>query len=112
MRETVQSFHERVEQINFPERLDKLDANVAGIMAAIQAVQIRLDGLERNIVDRLREMHDYHKETRATFQSAVEQSKTALQTAVDTAAKKQQTLTYVTWALVVVAIIITFVLKK
>jgi hypothetical protein len=35
-----------------------------------------------------------------------------LQTAVDAAAKKQQTFTYITWALVVVAIIITFVLKK
>src|SRR5690606_19042911 len=108
LKETVQSFHERVEKINFPERLDKLDANVAGIMAAIQSVQSRLDGLERNIVDRLREMHDYHKETRATFQSAVEQSKTALQTSVDTAAKKQQTFTYITWALIVACIIMLF----
>ena len=112
LKETVQSFHERVEKINFPERLDKLDANVAGIMAAIQSVQSRLDGLERNISNRLRDMQDYQKETRATLQSGLEQSKTALQTAVDTAAKKQQTLTYITWALVVVAIIITFVLKK
>lgn len=112
LKETVQSFHERVEKINFPERLDKLDANVAGIMAAIQSVQSRLDGLERNISDRLRDMQDYQKETRAALQSGLEQTKTALQTAVDTAAKKQQTLTYITWALVVVAIIITFVLKK
>lgn len=112
LKETVQSFHERVEKINFPERLDKLDANVAGIMAAIQSVQSRLDGLERNISDRLRDMHDYQKETRAALQSGLEQTKTGLQTAVETATKKQQTLTYITWALVVVAIIITFVLKK
>ena len=108
LRETVQSFHERVEQINFPERLDKLDANVAGIMAAIQSVQSRLDGLERNISDRLRDMQDYQKETRAALQSGLEQSKTALQTAVDTAAKKQQTLTYITWTLIVTGIIILF----
>jgi chromosome segregation ATPase len=112
LKETVQSFHERVEKINFPERLDKLDANVAGIMAAIQSVQSRLDGLERNISDRLRDMQDYQKETRASLQSSLEQTKTALQTAVDAATKKQQTFTYITWALVVVAIIITFVLKK
>lgn len=112
LKETVQSFHERVEKINFPERLDKLDANVAGIMAAIQSVQSRLDGLERNISDRLRDMQDYQKETRTALQSGLEQTKAALQTAVDTAAKKQQTLTYITWALVVVAIIITLVLKK
>lgn len=108
LKETVQSFHERVEKINFPERLDKLDANVAGIMAAIQSVQSRLDGLERNISDRLRDMQDYQKETRAVLQSGLEQSKTALQTAVDTAAKKQQTLTYITWTLIVTGIIILF----
>jgi len=112
LKETVQSFHERVEKINFPERLDKLDANVAGIMTAIQSVQSRLDGLERNIADRLRDMQDYQKETRATLQSGLEQLKTTFKMAVDTAAKNQQTLTYITWALVVVAIIITFVLKK
>lgn len=106
LKETVQSFHERVEKINFPERLDKLDSNVAGIMAAIQSVQSRLDGLERNIADRLRDMQDYQKETRATLQSGLEQSKTTLQTAVDAAAKKQQTFTQITWALIVAAIII------
>lgn len=108
LKETVQSFHERVEKINFPERLDKLDANVAGIMAAIQSVQSRLDGVERNIADRLRDMQDYQKETRATLQSGLEQSKAALQTALDTAAKKQQTFTYITWLLIVVGIIILF----
>src|SRR5690606_2880521 len=74
LKETVQSFHERVEKINFPERLDKLDANVAGIMAAIQSVQSRLDGLERNIADRLRDMQDYQKETRAALRRGVTQS--------------------------------------
>jgi len=108
LRETVQSFHERVEQINFPERLDKLDANVAGIMAAIQAVQIRLDGLERNMVDRLRDMQVYQKETRDTLQRGLEQSKVVLKTAVDTASKKQQTITYITWTLIVTGIIILF----
>lgn len=108
LKETVQSFHERVEKINFPERLDKLDANVAGIMAAIQSVQSRLDGLERNISDRLRDMQDYQKETRAALQSGLEQTKTALQTAVDTAAKKQQAFTYITWALIVACIIMLF----
>ena len=112
LKETVQSFHERVEKINFPERLDKLDANVAGIIAGIHSVLSRIEGLERNITDRLRDVLDYQKETRVTLQSELEQSKTTLQTAVDTAAKKQQTHTYITWALVVVAIIITFVLKK
>jgi chromosome segregation ATPase len=112
LKETVQSFHDRVEKINFPERLDKLDANVAGIMAAIQSVQNRLDRLERNISDRLRDMQDYQKETRTILQSGLEHSKAALQTIVDRASKKQQSLSYITWALVVITIIITFLLKK
>ena len=112
LKETVQSFHERVVKINFPERLDKLDANVADIMAAIQSVQSRLDGLERNIFDRLRDLQDYQKETRATLQSGLEQLKIALQTKVDTAAKKQQTLTYITWMLMVVLAIIMILLNK
>jgi uncharacterized phage infection (PIP) family protein YhgE len=112
LKETVQSFHERVDKINFPERLDKLDANVAGIMAALQSVQSRLDGLERNISDRLRDMQDYQKETRAAILNSLEQTKTALKMAVDATGKRQQTFTYITWSLVVVAIIITFVLKK
>ena len=62
LKETVQSFHERVEKINFPERLDKLDANVAGIMAAIQSVQSRLDMIERNISDRLRDLQTQQSE--------------------------------------------------
>lgn len=105
LKETVQSFHERVEKINFPDRLDKLDANVAGIMAAIQSVQSRLDGLERNISDRLRDMQDYQKETRDTFQIGLEQSKRALQSALDSISKKLQLFTYVTWAMILVAII-------
>ena len=112
LKETVQSFHERVEKINFPERLDKLDANVAGIMAAIQSVQSRLDGLERNISDRLRDIHDYQKETRIALQSGLDQTKITLRTAVDAAAKKQQKFTYITWTLVLATMIITFVLKK
>ena len=108
LKETVKSFHERVEKINFPERLDKLDANVAGIMSAAQAIQGRLDIVERNISDKIRDMHDYQKETRATQQSGLEQLKTTLQTALDTTAKKQQILTYITWVLFIIGFIILF----
>jgi len=71
-----------------------------------------LDGLERNISDRLRDVQDYQKETRATLQSGLEQTKTALQTALDTATQQQIKLTYFTWALIVASIIITLVFIK
>lgn len=60
----------------------------------------------------LQKILDFQRDNQIVLQKGLEQTKTALQTAVDAAAKKQQTFTYITWALVVVAIIITFVLKK
>jgi hypothetical protein len=100
LKDTVQAFHERVEKINFPERLDKLDANVAGIMAAVQSVQSRLDIIERNVADRLKEIADRHKE-----------SHVSLQTKVEGLSKKQQILTYVTWGLIL-TIIVLFLITK
>ena len=97
VKESIQAFYDRVEKINFPERLDKLDANVAGIMAALQAVQSRLDNVERNIADRLRDMQDYQKETRAHFQQT---------------AQRQRVYTYITWILVVVASVLIIVMCK
>jgi chromosome segregation ATPase len=98
VKESIQAFHDRVEKINFPERLDKLDANVAGIMAALQAVQSRLDNVERNIADRLRDMQDYQKETRTHLQQI---------------AQRHQVLTYITWVLIIAAFAAgIFILRK
>lgn len=99
LREKIQSFYDRIERINFPERLDKLDATTAGIMAAVQSVQSRLDNLERNITDRLKDAAERQKE-----------AQTATQQAAEAAAKKQQVLTYITWALVIIGIILSIAL--
>ena len=98
--DSVQSFYNRVDKINFPERLDKLDVNVAGIMAAIQSVQSRLDALERNITDRLRDNQDYQKESLKT-----------MQTAADATAKNQKILIYITWALIASIGILSLILN-
>lgn len=105
LKETVSLFLDRVDRVNFPERLDKIDANVAGIMAAIQSVQSRLDGLERNISDRLKDAMEQQKEMRSSLQTTLEQNKTTLQALLDTTAKKQQTNAYISWALIVLGII-------
>jgi archaellum component FlaC len=62
LHKVVNSFYDKVVQINFPERLDKVDANVAGIMAAIQSTQSRLDNIERNLSDKMRDLSDRQKE--------------------------------------------------
>ena len=112
LKDTIQSFHDRIEKINFPERLDKLDANLAGIMSAVQAIQGRLDIVERNLSDKIRDLIEYQKETRLILQNGFEQNKLTIQSALDNAAKKQQTFTYITWLLVVIAAFIILFIKK
>ena len=107
LKKTIKDFHVEIVRINFPERLDKMDANISGIMAAVQAVQSRLDSLERNITDRLKDTADYQKEMKTAIQASLELNKAA----IEASAKKQQTQTYITWALIVIATIAIIALK-
>lgn len=112
LKETVQSFHERVEKINFPERLDKLDANIAGIMAAIQSVQSRLDALDRSMSDRSREILDHQKIAIQTLQHLVEKGHKDVDLAINRLSKKQRTIAYITWGLIVVSFMLILFPKK
>lgn len=76
----IKYFYDKVDRISFPERLDKLDANVAGIMSAVQALQSRLDNIERNISDKIRDSFD----RQANLLMGIENS-----------ARKQQFLIYI-----------------
>lgn len=74
---TVKSFHDRVEKINFPERFDDLDSNVSGNTQALQSLQTTLSRIERNIIDRLIDLSDYQKETRSGFKQPLNRRKVA-----------------------------------
>ena len=100
VRESLQAFHERIEKINFPERLDKLDANIAGIMAAILSIQSRLDNVERNIIDRLQTMTDSQK-------TALK----GLENILISTARKQQALSLITWGLLVIAALAIIIIQ-
>lgn len=108
LKKTINEFHVEIVRINFPERLDKIDANISGIMAAVQAVQSRLDSLERNITDRLKDSSDFQKEMKTAIQTSLEQNKAAN----EAIAKKQQTNTYITWGLIVLAVIVIILMRK
>lgn len=87
--------------LNLPNRLEKLDANIAGIMAAIQAVQSRLDNLERNLSDKIRDLLDKHKEEMQSIKSLMTIS-----------AKKQQNSMYITWALISIGIAMVIIVCR
>ena len=112
LRTTMQEFHERVAKINFPERLDKLDANVTNIMTGIQSIQNRLDNIERNIADRFKDLSDYQKETRGGLMTNLEQIKSTVLAALETSGKRQQTLFLITWCLIVLIGLLLFLIKK
>lgn len=95
--ETAKSIHD----LNIPIRMDKLDANIAGILAAIQNVQGRIESLDRSIGDKLKETTEKQASAITSFQEKASQSITTLQNEASLKAKKQQTNTYITWALII-----------
>ena len=50
---SVDVLMKKLDKVDFPVRLDKLDATVSGINAGIQNIQGRIDTLERNIKDEI-----------------------------------------------------------
>jgi hypothetical protein len=50
-----------ISDLNLPIRIDKLDANITGILTAIQNLQGRLDLVERNFSDKLKDLSDKQK---------------------------------------------------
>jgi chromosome segregation ATPase len=90
IKDAVQDFYQRIEKVNFPDRLDKVDATVAGIMVATQSLQGRLDNIERNISDRLKSLQDYQNESRSITKSSLEEIEANLQTKIAQSSKRQR----------------------
>jgi len=98
---TVKNFHDRVEKINFPDRLDKVDASVAGMMAAVQAIQSRLDLVERNISDKLKEMGHVQSFNSTQIKEEIVELK-----------KKQFYQSMVTWVLIALSLIVLTIMNR
>lgn len=122
LREAISEFYVRIEKINFPERMDKLDANISGIMAAVQSIQSRLDILETNITYKLRDLNDtlksditnlkqYFEHSFASFTNKQNETQVILQNSIKENERKQKLLIYVTWGIIILVGIGTFALK-
>lgn len=106
--ETAKSIHD----LNLPVRMDKLDANIAGILSAIQNVQGRIESLERNISDKLKEATDRQSLSFATFQEKINLSISSFKQEISANAKKQKTHTYITWTIITIGFIVISILIK
>lgn len=56
MKEMVREYYEHIKMINFPERLDKLDATVSSINIGIQNLQTLIMNYEKNTTDSFAEL--------------------------------------------------------
>lgn len=92
-------------ELNIPVRLEKVDANIAGIMAAIQSIQSRVDNLERNILDKLKDVQDNANQNNLNLTKAMEDSFQVL-------SKRQKTFTFITWAILALFAIGALVVLK
>jgi predicted nucleic acid-binding Zn-ribbon protein len=98
--------------LNIPVRMDKLDANIAGILSAIQNVQSRIESVDRNMADKLKETNEKQAATLKSLEDKINQNNATMQSQMVALAKKQQTNAYITWAIVILGTLAISILGK
>jgi uncharacterized protein YoxC len=93
-----------ISNLNLPIRIDKLDANISGILTAIQNLQGRLDLVERNFGDKLKDVNTL---IQSTFSAISKLEQNILE--ID---KSQRTKTVLTWVLLVAGFTVVILLMK
>lgn len=96
--------------LNLPLRMDKLDANIAGIMAAVQNIQSRIDSVEKNINDKIKDSGEKQSNALTSFQENFLKQLEVNDQKNIVNFNKQQTYTKITWALIIVTLIICVIL--
>ncbi|QXP63243.1 hypothetical protein [Polaribacter sp. HaHaR_3_91] len=92
---TAKSIHD----LNLTIRIDKLDVNIAGILSSVQNVSSRIDIVERNIGDKLKETADKQLNLISLLDKKLESIE-----------KKQKINTYITWVIIIIVGVIIKVL--
>lgn len=95
-----------ISDLNLPIRVDKLDANISGILTAIQNLQGRLDLVERNFSDKLKDsgekqksaLSELSKDVNIKIQNALG-AISSLEQKMLTIEKSQNNRTIITWVL-------------
>lgn len=77
----TQTLVERLDRVDFPLRLDKLDATVSALQAGFQTLQGRLDSVERNLKDDLHSARAAASEQVKAVEKAVDASRMQLDAA-------------------------------
>ncbi len=108
-----------ISDLNLPIRIDKLDANISGILTAIQNLQGRLDLVERNFSDKLKDLgdkqksalSDLSKDVNAKFQSTLA-AISNLELKMLAIEKSQNNKTIITWIFIAIGFAAVILLCK
>lgn len=106
--ESSKSFHE----LNLPTRIDKLDSIISRILTTIQKIHDRFDSVERNINDKLTESNQQQSDTILYLQELLIQNIVTLDTEIKSTSKKQNTHTFISWALMIICTALIIFLCK
>ncbi len=106
---SIKSNHETVkyiESLNLSLRMDKLDSNISGILAAIHNVQSRVESVERNIGDKMKEAADKQATSINEFQNKLQPQLDDLKHGLKNLAKKQQINSLITNGLIALGVLL------
>ncbi|QNA44288.1 hypothetical protein [Lacibacter sediminis] len=101
-------FNEQIgefKSLEIPDRFERLQSLVTGLLSVVNSTQTRIDNLERNFMDRFTEITEKNRATTQKIESIVEQNQIALQQLIKASEKRVKTLIYVTWGLGILAVI-------
>jgi len=101
-----------MQDLNLPIRIDKLDANISGILTAIHNVHSRIESVERNIDNKLKDSTDKHISSLINFQEKANQKFVELQQEMRASSKKQDIKSYITWSLIIISSAVVIYLTK
>jgi len=90
-----------IQELNLPIRFDKLDANISGIITTIQNFQARLESLERNIFDKIKDSSERQLSRIDLLQNNSKQDHIALQHQIKSSQKKQNIYAFITWLILI-----------
>jgi hypothetical protein len=107
LKKTIKDFHVEISKINFPDRLDRIDSNVAGIINAVKALQGRLDLVESNITDQFKNSADFQKDIMLEIKKIFDQNKSF----EEKNSKKQQIYNYLTWSILIMLATLILIFK-
>jgi len=126
LRNNIQSYYSKLDGMQLPVKLDtlqktsdeklgKLDSNAISILTSIQNLQTKLDLLERNLKDHVREETEKQVRYLQSMQEKLSSKLDLLTTKADDQANKQklqQLLTFVTWLMVAIVAGLILYFKK